>query len=111
MKLVVKLLIATLAVFLSAYLIPGVSVDSFQTAFIVAIVLGVLNVFLKPLLVILALPVTILTLGLFSFVINIALIYLAAYIVPGFEISGILAALLFGLLVSIISSFLNLLSK
>jgi len=111
MKLVIKLLIATLAVFLSAYLIPGVSVDGFQTAFIVAIVLGVLNVFLKPLLVILTLPVTILTLGLFSFVINIALIYLAAYVVPGFEITGILAALLFGLLVSLISSFLNLLAK
>jgi len=111
MKLVIKLLIATLAVFLSAYLIPGVSVDGFQTAFIVAIVLGVLNVFLKPLLVILTLPVTILTLGLFSFVINIALIYLAAYVVPGFELTGILAALLFGLLVSLISSFLNLLAK
>jgi len=111
MKLVIKLLIATLAVFLSAYLIPGVTVNGFQTAFIVAIVLGVLNVFLKPLLVILTLPVTILTLGLFSFVINIALIYLAAYVVPGFEISGILAALLFGLLVSLISSFLNILAR
>jgi putative membrane protein len=77
----------------------------------VAIVLGVLNVFLKPLLVILTLPVTILTLGLFSFVINIALVYLAAYVVPGFEISGILAALLFGLLVSLISSFLNILAR
>ena len=111
MKLLIKLLIATLAVFLSAYLIPGVSVDGFQTAFIVAIVLGVLNVFLKPLLVLLTLPVTLLTLGLFSFVINIALIYLAAYIVPGFNVATILAALLFGLLVSLISSFLNLLAK
>ena len=111
MKLLIKLFIATLAVFLSAYLIPGVSVGGFQTAFIVAIVLGVLNVFLKPLLVLLTLPVTILTLGLFSFVINIALIYLAAYIVPGFNVATILAALLFGLLVSLISSFLNLLAK
>ena len=58
MKFLIKLLIATLAVFLSAYLIPGVTVDGFQTAFIVAVVLGVLNVFLKPLLVFLTLPVT-----------------------------------------------------
>ncbi len=111
MKLLIKLLIATLAVFISAYLIPGVSVDGFKTAFIVAIVLGVLNVFLKPLLVLLTLPVTILTLGLFSFVINVALIYLASYMVPGFTIASVLPALLFGLLVSLISSFLNTLAK
>jgi len=111
MKLVIKLLIATLAVFLSAYLIPGVTVDSFQTAFIVAIVIGVLNMFVKPILVILTLPITLITLGLFSFVINVGLLYLAAYLVPGFVIGTILAALLFGLLVSFISSFLNMLAK
>ena len=111
MKLVIKLLIATLAVFLSAYLIPGVTVDSFQTAFIVAVVIGVLNMFVKPILVILTLPITILTLGLFSFVINVGLLYLAAYLVPGFVLGTILAALLFGLLVSFISSFLNMLAK
>lgn len=111
MKLVIKLLIATLAVFISAYLIPGVTVDSFQTAFIVAVVIGVLNVFIKPVLVILTLPITILTLGLFSFVINVGLLYLASYIVPGFMIGTLLAALLFGFLVSFISSFLNMLAK
>lgn len=111
MKLLIKLLIATLAVFVSAYLIPGVTVDSFKTAFIVAVVLGVLNVFVKPLLVILTLPITILTLGLFAFVINIALIYAAAYVVPGFTIDAVLAAVLFGLLMSFISSFLNMLAK
>ena len=111
MKLFVKLLIATLAVFISAYLIPGVSVSNFETAFIVAIVIGVLNVFIKPILVILTLPITILTLGLFSFVINVGLLYLASYLVPGFMIETILAALLFGVLVSFISSFLNMLAK
>ncbi len=111
MKLILKLLTATLAVFISAYLIPGVTVDSFQTAFIVAIVIGILNMFVKPILVILTLPITILTLGLFSFVINVALLYLAAYLVPGFIIETILAALLFGLLVSFISSFFNMLTK
>lgn len=111
MKLILRLLTATLAVFISAYLIPGVTVDSFQTAFIVAIVIGVLNMFVKPILVILTLPITILTLGLFSFVINIALLYTASYLVPGFIIETILAALLFGLLVSFISSFLGMLTK
>ena len=111
MKLIIKLLIATLAVFISAYLIPGVTVDTFQTAFIVAIVIGVLNMFVKPILVILTLPITILTLGLFSFVINVGLLYLVSYLVPGFIIETIIAALLFGLLVSFISSFLNMLTK
>lgn len=111
MKLIIKLIIATLAVFVSAYLIPGVAIDSIQTAFIAAVVIGILNMFVKPVLSILTLPITIITLGLFSFVINVALLYLAAYLVPGFFIEGILAALLFGLAVSFISSFLNMLAK
>ena len=71
----------------------------------------ILNMFVKPILSILTLPITIITLGLFSFVINVALLYLAAYLVPGFFIEGILAALLFGLAVSFISSFLNMLAE
>lgn len=111
MKIVLKLIIATLSVFISAYLIPGVDVDTIQTAFIVAVVIGVLNMFVKPILVILTLPITIITLGLFAFVINVGLLYLAAYIVPGFTIQTILAALLFGLGVSFINSFLGTLTK
>jgi len=111
MKLILKLIIATLSIFVSAYLIPGVIVDSLQTAFIVAVVIGILNMFVKPVLTILTLPITIITLGLFSFVINVALLYLAAYLISGFIIETILAALLFGLLVSFISSFFNALTK
>ena len=111
MKIVIKLLISTIAVFVAAYLIPGVEVDSFMTAFIVAIVLGVLNVFVKPLLMFLTLPITVLTLGLFAFVINVGLILLAGYLVSGFTVSGVLAALLFGLVVSFVSSFLNMLDN
>ncbi len=111
MRFVIKLLIATLSVFISAYLLPGVTIDSLQTAFIVAVVLGVLNVFVKPLLILLTLPITLLTLGLFSFVINVGLLYLAAYIVPGFTITTVISALLFGLMVSLINSFLNMLAK
>lgn len=85
--------------------------DSFFTAFLVAVVLGVLNVFVKPIVVLLTLPLTIITLGLFTFFINVGLILFAGYLVPGFEISSFLAALLFGLVVSLVSSFLNELAK
>lgn len=95
----------------ASYLIPGVEVNSFFTAFIVAIVLGVLNIFVKPILILLTLPISILTLGLFTFVINVGLILFAGYLVDGFDISSFLAALLFGLVMSLVSSFLNSLTK
>jgi putative membrane protein len=104
-------LISTISVFIAAYLIPDVVVDSVLTAFIVAVVLGVLNVFLKPILVVLTLPINILTLGLFTLVINIGLIYLADYLVEGFSVGGILAALFFGLVVSLVNSFLNAIAQ
>ena len=76
MKLLLRLIISTLAVMVAANLVPGVVVASTGTAIIVAIVLGILNTFLKPILQILALPITILTLGLFYFVVNVFIIYL-----------------------------------
>lgn len=111
MKLLIKLLISTISVFTAAYLIPNVNVDGFYTAFIVAVVLGVLNVFLKPLLVLLTLPINILTLGFFTLVINIGLIYLTVYLVAGFSVGNVLSALLFGLVVSLVNSFLNEVAK
>ena len=111
MKLVIKLLISTISVFVAAYLIPAVVVDSVLTAFIVAVVLGILNIFLKPILVVLTLPINILTLGLFTLAINVGLIYVADYLVEGFSVGGILAALLFGLVVSLVNSFLNAVAK
>lgn len=107
MKLILKLIISTISIMVAAYLLPSVEVDSIYTAFITAIVLGVLNVFLKPILVILTLPINILTLGLFTLVLNVALIMVASNLVAGFAVSGFLAALLFGLIVSLVSSFLN----
>ncbi len=111
MKFFLRLIISTVSVFVAAYLVPGVAVDGVTTAFIVAIVLGVLNVFVKPLLVFLTLPITLLTLGLFTFVINLGLIYLAEYLVTGFSIGSILAAILFGLILSLVNSFLSMLAK
>ena len=108
MKLLLRLVISTLAILVAANVVPGVFVASTTTAIIVAIVLGVLNTFLKPVLQILALPITILTLGLFYFVVNVFIIYLATFLVDGFAISNFISALLFGLVVSIVSAILGM---
>jgi putative membrane protein len=111
MRLAMNLLFSTLAVIVAAYLIPGVEVASFAVAFIVAIVLGVLNTFLKPLLILFTLPLTILTLGLFALIINFLLILLAEYLIPGFEIDGYLAAFVFSIVLSLVNSFFSFASK
>ncbi|KAA6440422.1 phage holin family protein [Dyadobacter flavalbus] len=108
MKLLIRLIISTLAIIVAANVVPGVAVAGTMTAVIVAIVLGILNTFLKPVLQILALPITILTLGLFYIVVNVFIIYLASYLVDGFSISGFLSALFFGLVVSIVSGILGM---
>ncbi|WP_138480712.1 phage holin family protein [Dyadobacter bucti] len=108
MKLLLRLVISTLAVLVAANLVPGVEVNGTATAIIVAIVLGILNTFLKPVLQILALPITIITLGLFYFVVNVFIIYLASYLVEGFYINGFISALLFGLVVSVVSAILGM---
>ena len=100
-----------MAVFISAYVLPGVTVDSFTTALIVAVVLGIINAFLKPILMLLTLPITIVTLGLFTFIINAILVLLVARIVPGFYVSGFIWALIFSLILSIVTTFLNSLTK
>jgi putative membrane protein len=109
--LLINLIVSTLAVLISAYIIPGVKVDGFLTAVVVAIVLGAVNMFIKPILVLLTLPLTILSLGLFTFVINALLVLLVSSLVPGFQVSGFFTALLFSLVLSITSSFLYTIAK
>jgi len=111
MGLLIKLVVATIAVFVSTYIVPGVGVDGLLTAFIVAIVLGVINAFVKPILTLLTLPLTIVTLGLFAFVLNALLIMLVGYLVPGFTVDGFLWALIFGIVMSLVSAFLSMLIK
>ncbi len=111
MKLILRLVASTLSVFTAAYIIPGVTVDSWKTALIVALVLGFLNMFIKPILVILTLPVTILTLGIFYLLINALMVIITASLVSGFQVDSIVAALLFGILVSVVNSFLSSLAK
>ncbi len=108
MNFLIKTLISTFAVVITSYLLGGVSVDSFVAAIVVAFVLGVLNMILKPLLIILTIPVTIFSLGLFLLVINAFIIQLAAYIVPGFIVDTFWWALLFSVILSIVTWLLEL---
>ena len=111
MNFVIKWLVATLAIIITAYLLPGVMIDSLWAAFIAALVLGIINVILKPILVILTLPINFLTLGLFTFVINALLVMLASWLVPGFGVDGFLWALWFSIVIAILNFFLNQITK
>jgi putative membrane protein len=107
MGLLIRIIIIAVAAYLAARLLPGVTISDATTAVLVALVLALLNAFVKPILVALTLPITIITLGLFLLVINIIIIYLAAYIVPGFSVDGWLSALLFSLIVAVITYILD----
>lgn len=113
MKLIVRLIISTIAVLLTDLLLSGVSIgdmdstQGFITALLVAAVLGLLNTVLKPILIILTLPISFITLGLFLLVINAGMVLLAAKLVPGFVVESFWWALGFSLLLSIVQGFLN----
>ncbi|MDC6365752.1 MULTISPECIES: phage holin family protein [Flavobacteriaceae] len=111
MKLILRLLLNALAVIILSYLLPGVGVDTMVTAIIVAVVLSLLNFLVKPILVILTLPITILSLGLFLLVINAIIILIAAHFISGFEVTSIWWAILFSLLLSILQSILHSILK
>ncbi|MGC1632750.1 MAG: phage holin family protein [Gelidibacter sp.] len=107
MNLILRLLLSALAVVIIAKFLPGVQLaDGFMSAIILAIVLAVLDAFVKPILVLLTLPITIITLGLFLLVINAVIILLAANFMSGFAVSGFWTALLFSLLLSFLQSIL-----
>ncbi len=106
MNYILKILLSAVAVVVLAKLIPGVMVDTYTTAIWVAFLIGILDTILKPILVVLTIPVTILTLGLFLFVINAGLILLADNWIDGFSVSGFWAALLFSILLSFLESIL-----
>jgi putative membrane protein len=101
MKTIVRWLLLAAALLLVAHLYPGVVVGSFGSAMIAALVLGLLNTLLRPILVLLTLPVTLLTLGLFLFVINALMFYFAASMLNGFHVAGFGAALIGSLIYSV----------
>jgi len=102
MRLLIKWLLSALALLLVAYIYNGVEVDSFTNALIAAAVIGLLNMIVRPVLVVLTLPVTIVTLGLFLFVINALMFWSASGLLPGFHVTGFWAALIGSLLYSLI---------
>lgn len=107
MNWILKLLINALLVLITAYLLPGVEVASFWSALVVAIVLAILNVIIKPLLIIITIPITVLTLGLFLLVINALIIQMADGLVSGFQVNNFWWALLFSLIMSFFNSALK----
>jgi putative membrane protein len=108
---VIRFLLSGLAVLLTAYLLPGVDVTHYGYALLVAAVLGLANAIVKPILVILTIPITIVTLGLFLLVINAVVIMLVDYFVPGFQVHGFWWALAFSLILSIFNSLFGDMSK
>ncbi len=103
-------IVSVVAILIAAYIVPGVDV-TLTGAIVVAIVLGVFNIFLKPIITVLTLPVTILTLGLFSLVINALLVMLADVLVPDFTIGGFWIAVLFSIVVSLVNAFFHIIIR
>ena len=107
MSILINWLLSALVIFTLANILPGVRVDGFVTALAVALVLGIINAVIKPVILILTLPINLVTLGLFTFVINALLVMLVGSIVPGFTVSGFVWALVFSIALSIVNIFLN----
>ncbi len=110
-RLIARLVLTALGVMLVAYLVPGVAVTSFWIALIAALIIGLVNSLVRPVLQVLALPITVLTLGLFSLIVNAACFGLAAWLVPGFSVAGFgpafwgaLALAIYGWLINVLIS-------
>ena len=104
---ITRWLVITVAILLASWFVSGIRVESLLTAIIAAGILGLINVFIKPVLIILTLPLSIITLGVFTFFINALLLQLVAYMIPGFEVEGFLAAFLGALIISVVSWLAN----
>ncbi len=107
MVFLVRWLILTVAIMVAAFMVGGIHVDGFMSAFFAAAILGVLNAFFRPVLLILTLPLNLVTLGLFTFVINAFLLMMASGVISGFEVAGFFSALFGSLLISLVSWGLN----
>ncbi len=103
MKIIIHWLISALAIIVTAYLLPGVHISGFLAALVLAVVLGAINAVLRPILIFLTLPITLLSLGFFVLVINALLVMLASYIVPGFAVASFWWAFIFAIVLAIVS--------
>ncbi len=107
MTILIRILITALGLLLAAYLIPGIEVEGLYIAIVTAFILGVLNLIARPILVVLTLPISIITLGLFIFVINAAIFWFTASFIDGFRVDGFIPALFGSLLVTVVSTIGN----
>ena len=107
MNIFIRWLASAVAVIISSYFLPGVVVSGLLSALLVAVIIGVLNILIRPILIILTLPINILTLGLFTFVINALIIMLASGLTPGFHVDGFWWALLFSIILSVINALFD----
>jgi putative membrane protein len=105
--LLLRWLVLTAAIYITAHMIDGIQVSGFFSAFFAAATLGILNAFFRPILFLLTLPINLLTMGLFTFVINAALLLMASGVIPGFEVRGFWSAVGGALLISLVSWLLN----
>lgn len=109
--MILQLLINAVAFYLTAYIIPGITISGLTALFVVSIVWGILSILIKPILLLLTLPINILTLGLFTLVINAMLILMTSNLVPGFHVDGFGTAILAGIVFSILNGFLSSLKQ
>lgn len=107
MKIIIHLIVSSLAIIVATYLVPGATITP-VSAVVLAVVLGIINIFIKPVVKLIALPITILTLGLFSLIINALFIILASKIVPGFNVTSFWTAFWFSIVLSLINALFNL---
>lgn len=108
MILLLRWLLFTLAIMFVAWLVPGIGVENFQSAMLVTVIMALINIFIRPLIVFITLPINILTLGIFTLVINALLFMLAGYIAPGFFVDGFLAAFLGSVVLSFLGLIINM---
>ncbi len=111
MKLIITWVVSALAILLSAWLVPGANISGFGSALITALVLGAVNAIIRPIILIFTLPINILTLGLFTLIINASMVSLTAFILPGFSISNFWTALIFSLILSLANWVIEVLLK
>lgn len=109
MKIILALAVNALALIITGYIVPGFNIDNLTTALLAAIILGIVNTFIRPILLFLTAPINLLTLGLFTFVVNALMLSLTASIVPGIKIDGFMSSLLAAVVLSIISTALSML--
>lgn len=111
MKLIIRLAINVFALLVVEYLVPGFELSGYQAAIVAAIVIGAVNTFIRPILQLIALPISLLTFGISAFLINVFLLWGIAYVVPGFEIVSFLTAVIAAIVLSLVSWFLHKLAS